>query len=103
MKNVTAVVLAVLLMLGFACFTNAAELEYVTQQALVLHVDNGSRVILRFANEVRPAKLKGVMASWKGAGGECFTEDSRRYLAEMIQGKKVTIEWDSGDKFDKNG
>ena len=103
MKSVLAVLATVLFTLGFVCFANAAELEYTTQQALVVAIDSGNRVIVRFGSEFRPANLKGVMASWKGAGGECFAEDSRQYLVKEILGKTVIVDWDSGDKVDKNG
>ena len=111
MKNRMILVVAFLFAVCFASFVNAAEMEYKTQQAVIVAVENGNTVSVRFVadnpnGDVRVAKLKGVVASWKGDEGACFAEASQQFLADVLfqeDVKEVTVEWDSGDKIDSKG
>src|SRR3989344_187221 len=101
MKNGMIALATFLFVACFGGFVNAAEMEYKTQQAVVVAVENGNTVSLRFLadnpnGDVHVAKLKGIVASWKGDEGACFTMASTQYLMNVLLKKEVTIEWDSG-------
>ncbi|MBI2039036.1 MAG: thermonuclease family protein [Candidatus Niyogibacteria bacterium] len=111
MGRKTSLMALILLFVGFGIgmgFDRNTKFEYgVTQEATVTKVVDGNTVELLFRNdlvgEVRTAKLKGVVASWKGDDGACFAENSKRFLNDLLNGTTVTVMWDSGDKVDSKG
>ena len=90
-----------------AVSANAFGLKFEIQKARVIFVEDGSAIFLKFfAGREYKANLIGLHAPHQDPIGKesvCYYEKSRDYLRNIIDGKEVTVEFDSGDKVTKEG
>ncbi len=90
-----------------AVSANAFGLKFEIQKARVIFVEDGSAIFLKFfAGREYKANLIGLDAPHQNPIGKesvCYYEKSRDYLRNIIDGKEVTVEFDSGDKVTKDG
>lgn len=87
---------------------NTWKLEYKTQGAVITEIVDGNTFRLYFIEDPKKIKtiyyanLMGVDApGWKEDGHDCFFEEAKQFLGNLILGKQVTIKWDSGAKVDE--